>query len=94
MQAVSILIAEDDLDDRFLLEAAFKQNGYKDHLTFVENGVEVLDYFQHPDGHILPAAQYPAFYFIRLKYAQKRWPGSAKRTKSAQGAPCYSCNYF
>ena len=38
------MIAEDDADDRFLLQAAFEENGFKDTLHFVENGVEVLDY--------------------------------------------------
>ncbi len=44
MQKVSILIAEDDSDDRFLLQTAFKEKGYTDKLDFVENGVELLDY--------------------------------------------------
>ena len=44
MEQIFILIAEDDADDRFLLQAAFEENGFKDTLHFVENGVEVLDY--------------------------------------------------
>lgn len=39
-----ILIAEDDADDRFLLQTAFEENGFKDRLQFVENGVDVLEY--------------------------------------------------
>ncbi len=39
-----IIIAEDDADDRFLLQAAFEENGFADRLQFVENGVEVLEY--------------------------------------------------
>ncbi len=39
-----ILIAEDDADDRFLLQAAFNENGFNDKLEFVENGVEVIEY--------------------------------------------------
>jgi CheY-like chemotaxis protein len=46
MTDIFILIAEDDADDRFLLQAAFEENGFKDHLHFVENGVEALDYLQ------------------------------------------------
>jgi len=38
-----ILIAEDDADDRFLLQAAFDENSFGDDLQFVENGVELLD---------------------------------------------------
>lgn len=39
-----ILIAEDDADDRFLLQAAFDENSFGDDLQFVENGVELLDH--------------------------------------------------
>ena len=46
MKDIFILIAEDDADDRFLLKAAFEENGFKDRLHFVENGVEVLEYLQ------------------------------------------------
>jgi len=44
MEDIFILIAEDDADDRFLLQAAFEENGFADKLHFVENGVEVIDY--------------------------------------------------
>jgi CheY-like chemotaxis protein len=44
MEEIFILIAEDDADDRFLLQAAFEENGFKDRLYFVENGVEAIDY--------------------------------------------------
>jgi CheY-like chemotaxis protein len=45
MREVStILIAEDDADDRFLLNAAFNQNHANENLVFVENGVELFDF--------------------------------------------------
>ena len=47
MKDIFILIAEDDADDRFLLQAAFEENGFKDTLQFVENGVEVLDFLHN-----------------------------------------------
>lgn len=43
---IFILIAEDDADDRFLLQTAFEENGFSDRLHFVENGVEALDFLQ------------------------------------------------
>ncbi len=43
-QDISILIAEDDSDDRYLLQAAFEENGFSDKLEFVENGLEVIEY--------------------------------------------------
>jgi CheY-like chemotaxis protein len=42
-----ILIAEDDADDRFLLKSAFDENGFNDKLTFVENGVELMEYLNN-----------------------------------------------
>lgn len=37
-----ILIAEDDADDRFLLETAFNENGFAEQLYFVPDGVELM----------------------------------------------------
>jgi CheY-like chemotaxis protein len=47
MEQIFILIAEDDADDRFLLRAAFEENGFTDRLEFVENGVETLEYLHN-----------------------------------------------
>ncbi|MCW3120826.1 MAG: response regulator [Flavipsychrobacter sp.] len=44
MEEIFILIAEDDADDRFLLQSAFEENGFTDTLHFVENGVELIEY--------------------------------------------------
>jgi CheY-like chemotaxis protein len=39
-----ILIAEDDADDRYLLQTAFLEIGHPEKIDFVENGIEVLNY--------------------------------------------------
>ena len=44
MDELFILIAEDDDDDRFLLQSAFEENGFTDRLLFVENGLELIDH--------------------------------------------------
>ena len=44
MEEIFILIAEDDADDRFLLQSAFEENGFFDRLHFVENGLELIEY--------------------------------------------------
>lgn len=60
MNNLLILIAEDDADDRYLLETAFVEKGYPDKIVFVENGVEVLNYLDtvyenaHADDKNLP----------------------------------------
>jgi len=37
-----ILVAEDDADDRYLLEMAFRDNGYQEKILFVKDGDEVI----------------------------------------------------
>lgn len=44
-----ILVAEDDLDDQLLLEAAFKDINVKCELVFVNDGIETLEYLQNAD---------------------------------------------
>ena len=47
MKKNSILIAEDDADDRFLLKKAFEENNSEQgSIQFVENGLQVLAYLQ------------------------------------------------
>jgi DNA-binding response OmpR family regulator len=44
-----ILIAEDDEDDQFLLSSAFREISEETELIFVENGIELLEYFKRFD---------------------------------------------
>jgi len=72
MSNASILIAEDDIDDRFLLKTAFSEKGYKEQLTFVENGLELIDYLQkqlvdNKDGDIT----LPKFILLDLNMPKK-----------------------
>jgi CheY-like chemotaxis protein len=57
MRRPLILIAEDDRDDRFLLESAFKESGNDEDLHFVENGVEVMLFL----NQLLQTSQQPIF---------------------------------
>jgi CheY-like chemotaxis protein len=47
MNKQPILIAEDDADDRYLLQTAFMEKGYPEKIDFVENGVELLNYLDN-----------------------------------------------
>lgn len=72
-----ILIAEDDADDRFLLQTAFVENGYTDTIDFVENGVDVMNYLRDlnkpenldPGGGL--KAAYPSFILLDLNMPKK-----------------------
>src|SRR5690606_37756358 len=70
MEDIFILIAEDDADDRFLLQAAFEENGFNDKLHFVENGVEVLEYLGQleKDGN---SKKFPRFILLDLNMPKK-----------------------
>jgi len=51
-----ILIADDDQEDRFLLDIAFKEIGSLEHLCMVENGIQVIDHLNEiADNTGLPA---------------------------------------
>jgi len=70
MDEIFILIAEDDADDRFLLQAAFEENRFNDKLHFVENGVELLDFLQRHNG-TGQAARMPHFILLDLNMPKK-----------------------
>ena len=44
MKPITILMADDDAEDRQLTKEAFAENHLKNDLRFVENGEELLDY--------------------------------------------------
>ncbi len=41
-----ILIAEDDIDDRYLMKTALEETGITEEVSYVENGVEVINYLE------------------------------------------------
>jgi CheY-like chemotaxis protein len=70
MEDIYILIAEDDADDRFLLQSAFEENGYHDQLHFVENGVEMINYL-HSIENKGDLAILPRFILLDLNMPKK-----------------------
>ena len=46
MKNFRILIAEDDVDDRFLLKKAFEESGFTESVDFVDNGIQLLEYLK------------------------------------------------
>jgi CheY-like chemotaxis protein len=49
-----ILIAEDDIDDRMLLQTAFEETGMDNKIEFVGNGCELLDFLGRDDRQTFP----------------------------------------
>ncbi len=81
MEEVLILIAEDDADDRYLLQSAFEENGYSDKLVFVENGVELLDFLHQIDGNLV---KLPRFILLDLNMPKKDGREVLKEIKQNQ----------
>lgn len=71
MQKLFILIAEDDADDRFLLQTVFDECGYTDKLEFVENGVELLEFLQNKTDGNSSENNFPAFILLDLNMPKK-----------------------
>lgn len=68
MKNFSILIAEDDADDRFLMQKAFEENGVGEHIHFVENGLMVME---HLKKLRLRNQHYPTLIILDLNMPQK-----------------------
>lgn len=71
MKRSFILIAEDDADDRFLLQTAFNEKGYDDRIEFVENGVELLRFLNTIAALPASEADYPGFILLDLNMPKK-----------------------
>ena len=46
-KSITILIADDDADDRLMIKEALSESRLVNHLNFVEDGEELLDYLLH-----------------------------------------------
>lgn len=60
-----ILIAEDDADDRYLMQTAMAETGFTEKVEFVENGVELIDYLEKIPGDDIEV-NYPKFILLDL----------------------------
>lgn len=65
MNNFSILIAEDDADDRFLMERAWEESGANEKIDFVENGVELLNHLNNIKSRKIKN-NYPQFILLDL----------------------------
>jgi CheY-like chemotaxis protein len=58
-QPITFLMAEDDADDRLLVKEAFQESHVVNSISFVEDGVELLDYLRrqnrYTDTNLFPA---------------------------------------
>jgi CheY-like chemotaxis protein len=76
MNGAYVLIAEDDIDDRMLLQTAFDETGIKNRIEFVGNGCELLDFLYKEDRN-----SYPRFILLDLNMPKKDGRETLKEIK-------------
>ncbi|SHH92587.1 Response regulator receiver domain-containing protein [Chryseolinea serpens] len=62
----SILMADDDPDDRMLVKEALEENNLRNPIHFVEDGTELLDYLHRRGRFITEKAPKPALILLDL----------------------------
>jgi CheY-like chemotaxis protein len=71
-KSVTILMADDDPDDRLLTKEAFRQGGFVDVLRFVCDGEDLLDYLHHRGKHANPeSSPHPNLILLDLNMPRK-----------------------
>jgi CheY-like chemotaxis protein len=69
---ITILMADDDADDREMTRDAFAANHLANDLRFVEDGVELMDYLQRRGRYAAPgAAPVPGLILLDLNMPKK-----------------------
>jgi CheY-like chemotaxis protein len=69
---ITILMADDDPDDRKLILEAFEENHLANELRFVEDGEELLDYLNHRGKYLVPdSAPRPGIILLDLNMPRK-----------------------
>ncbi|HVE88944.1 MAG TPA: response regulator [Burkholderiaceae bacterium] len=82
-QPATILMAEDDPDDRQMAKEAFEESGLRTDLQFVCDGVELLDYLQRRGKYGDPAASpRPSLILLDLNMPKKDGREALREIKS------------
>ena len=80
---VTILMADDDPEDRQLTREAFEENHLANDLRFVEDGEELLDYLNHRGKYSDPAsAPWPGIILLDLNMPRKDGREALQELKS------------
>ena len=82
MKIPLIVIAEDDVDDQFLLQTAFDENGTNHQVKFVNNGVELVSYLDSCFGIEGKISQRPSLIILDLNMPKKDGREVLKELKS------------
>jgi CheY-like chemotaxis protein len=81
-RAVTILMAEDDADDRVLARDAMQESRSANHLRFVEDGQELMDYLTRSGTYARRDAPRPALILLDLNMPRKDGREALREIKS------------
>jgi CheY-like chemotaxis protein len=82
-KSITILVAEDDEDDRLLMQEALEENRLANDLHFVEDGEELMDYLLHRGKYSNPkSAPYPSLILLDLNMPRKDGREALKEIKA------------
>ncbi len=70
-QKAVILMADDDADDRYLVQVAFEENDIQCELLFVEDGSEVFDFLMGQGKHEEKGSKIPNLILLDLNMPKK-----------------------
>jgi CheY-like chemotaxis protein len=80
---ITILVAEDDEDDRLLMQDALEENRLANDLHFVEDGVELLDYLNRRGEYTDPqSSPRPSLILLDLNMPRKDGREALKEIKA------------
>ncbi len=68
---MTILIADDDIDDRLFMERALRQNGFAQAVNFVEDGEDLMDYLRQSGRYDGQQLVYPNLLILDLNMPRK-----------------------
>ena len=85
-QVVTILVADDDQEDRMLIREALEENRFASDLRFVEDGEELMNYLHRKGIYEDPAkSPRPGIILLDLNMPRKDGRESLKEIKSDPG---------
>ncbi|GAB3715022.1 response regulator [Spirosoma flavus] len=78
---MTILIADDDSDDRLFMERALRQSGYTHNIQFVEDGEELMEYLRHTGRYTEETSPWPNLLVLDLNMPRKNGFQALKEIK-------------
>lgn len=86
---ITILMADDDADDRLMTKEAFEESRLANDLRFVEDGVELMDYLQRRGKYSDPATSpRPGLILLDLNMPKKDGREALEEIKADPNLKC------